>query len=212
MTTLIFVRHGQSTANQANTFTGQSQAPLTENGRTQARLAARALADTRLGAAYCSDLLRAKETGQIIAETQGLAVTEDVALREIQAGLWENRTFADIIKEFPEEYRLWHEDIGNSRCPEGESVAALQKRVLAAVERIARQNDGKTVLIATHATPIRALLCFWHGFGLERMHEIPWPGNASLTTVTYENGTFQLLTENDCSPLGDLHTELDKRI
>lgn len=212
MTTLILVRHGQSTANQTNTFTGQSQAPLTEQGRKQAQLAARALAGTRLDAAYCSDLLRAKETGTIIAGSQGLPITEDTALREIQAGLWENRTFADIIREFPEEYRVWHEDIGRSRCPGGESVAELQQRVLAAVERIARQNDGKTVLIATHATPIRSLLCFWHGFGLERMHEIPWPGNASLTSVTYENGTFRLIRENDCSPLGALHTELDKSI
>ena len=192
MTTLILVRHGQSTANQTNTFTGQSQAPLTEQGRKQAQLAARALAGTRLDAAYCSDLLRAKETGTIIAGSQGLPITEDTALREIQAGLWENRTFAEIIREFPEEYRVWHEDIGRSRCPGGESVAELQQRVLAAVERIARQN--------------------WHGFGLERMHESPWPGNASLTSVTYETGTFRLIRENDCSPLGALHTELDKSI
>lgn len=64
------------------------------------------------------------------------------------------------------------------------------QRVTAAVREIAEANPGKTVVIATHATPIRCMECFCQGKSLSQMQDIPWVTNASVTELHYKNGAF----------------------
>ena len=102
-------------------------------------------------------------------------------LREIFAGDWEGRHFDELDDAYPEERRLWKEDIGHAQPVGGESVAHLYERVVACVKQIAKENLGKTVFIGTHATPIRSLEAYARGYGVDRMKELPWPTNASLS-------------------------------
>ena len=71
-------------------------------------------------------------------------------------------------------------------------MAQLSQRVLEGFYDIAKSNEGKTVVVATHATPIRALQCHCEGKTLAQMKDVPWVTNASVTTVVYENETFRL--------------------
>ena len=158
MTTLLLIRHGQSEANLSRVFAGNYDAPLTELGLKQAKKTAEFIAENyKVDCVYSSDLIRAFETGKTVANTLRLPITRNVGLREIRAGEWEALPFDDIVIKFPEEYKIWKEDIGNSSCPNGESVKMLGERVMATLTAIAEENDGKIVAIATHATPIRAI-------------------------------------------------------
>ena len=162
MTKFLFVRHGESDGNRYRLFTGQGDLPLTELGHRQAEAAADYIVKTygnTIDAAYASDLSRAWDTGKAAADRLGLTMIPDRGLREINSGAWEGVSFADLPVRFQEDFALWMQDIGRSRCTGGESVAELSERVYAAVVRIAEENPGKTVLIATHATPIRTLQC-----------------------------------------------------
>ena len=212
MTRLIFVRHGESESNVAKYFTGHLNVKLTDKGRAQAACTAKALESMQIDAAYASDLIRAYETGEIIARGHGLTVTPEAGLREIYAGKWEGRFFTELDDLFHEDYQAWRNDMANCRCTGGESVREMAVRVKEACERIARAEDGKTVLIATHATPIRVLLTGFMGRPIEEAAGTPWVSNASVTKLEYENGEFRIAYSDRHDHLGDLSTRLPANV
>lgn len=111
-----------------------------------------------------------------------------------------------LQKKYANTYGVWLTDIGNAVCPSGETVKELYDRVVMAVSNIAKENDGKTIVIVTHATPIRALCCCARGFAAENMKNVPWVSNASLAVVQAEKGQLSLLEEDVCRYLSNLQT------
>ncbi len=213
MTRLIFVRHGESEANLARSFAGWTNTPLTEKGHAQAEAAAEYLLQYKIDAAYASDLQRAYNTAKHIADKQGIAVIPERGLREIYAGDWESRSFDDLIREDSVAYGIWREKIGLAHPTGGESVAELQDRIHSTVRRILTDHAGKTVLIGTHATPIRVMECIWRNVPLAEAHTVPWRGNASATVVEYdEDGRAQILLCGYNDYLGDLVTGLPRTV
>lgn len=213
MTRLLLIRHGQSQANLTKCFAGQLDAPLTELGRQQAACTARFVADTYfVDGIYASDLLRAFDTGRAVGELTGFPVIPEPGLREIDAGRWEGIPFTTLEREYPEDYSLWQRNIGNSRPTGGESVAELAMRVRNTMEHIAKENPGKTVVIATHATPIRVTQWNLSGKPVSHMKEIPWVSNASVTELFYENGIFRLGKIGQDSHLAEMKTALPANV
>ncbi len=189
MTRLILIRHGFSMANAEGRFAGHSDFPLSDIGHEQARHAAEYLfQNNRIDKIYASDLLRAYHTATPTGEKFGLPVIPEPRLREIYAGRWEGMRFDDIAKDYSEDWAVWRNDIARSRCTEGESVAELFSRVTAAVCDLAAQNDGKCIMLASHATPLRAVECFTAGKTAASMGEFNFPPNASIQYYRYENG------------------------
>ncbi|MBQ8509272.1 MAG: histidine phosphatase family protein [Clostridia bacterium] len=214
MTRMIFIRHGQSMGNLEARFYGNWDGPLTDLGRAQAAKTAEYLRDWKIDAAYGSDLCRAYETGTIIAAPHNLAVTPDKGLREIFAGEWEDRPFEELPRLYSEDFDTWLHDLWHARPTGGESVRELAERVRTEVWRIASLHDGQTVLIATHATPIRTLICEWKGEPYEKIQQLGWVGNASVSVVDYDNERHrtQLVMLGEDSFLGDMATTLPKSV
>lgn len=195
MTKLILVRHGESEANFHKIYTGQSDFPLTDRGRTQAAAAAEYIKNNEnVSLVYASPLSRAFETGSIIASALGTQIVKCDAFMEIFAGEWEGKKFDDLFIDFPKSYYVWKNDIGNARPDGGESVKDLYTRCVKAVNEIVKQHPDSTIVIATHATPIRALTGYWSGISAENLKDVDWASNASITTVCYteEKGFFDL--------------------
>ena len=213
MTTLLLIRHGQSRANLERVFAGNYDAPLTQLGLKQAEKTAEFIAENyKVDCVYASDLIRAFETVKTVAKTLNLPITPNNGLREIRAGEWEALPFDDIVIKFPEEYKIWKEDIGNSSCPNGESVKMLGERVMATLTAIAEENDGKTVAIATHATPIRVSQTLIEHGNLEPMQGIGWVSNASVTEIIYNSGKWTLGKVGQDSHLSDFRTNLPSNV
>ncbi len=213
-TTLIFIRHGESEANYEHRFTGQSNAfGLTERGHAQAQAAAEALDGTPVDVIVASDLRRAYDTAKHVADLRGMEVIPDEGFREIFAGKWEGKRFDDLPGLYPADFGVWLSDIGAAVCTGGESVADLQARVRAAVERTVRMYPGKTVVIGTHATPIRAMQCIWQNVPLSEMKHVPWVPNASMTKVIYEEDlTWHDVVIGDTSHITGMETALPKNV
>lgn len=214
MTKLIFIRHGESMGNEQRRFYGQFDGALTDKGREQARMTADFLKDVHIDIAYASDLCRAFETGKIIAEPHGLQVIPEPSLREICAGEWEDLPFSDLLERYKEDFDVWMNDTVNSRPTGGESVREMAARIDAAVWKIAEENDGKTVLIATHATPIRSLIPGWKGEPIEYLNEIKWVPNASVSVVSYDTAAHKAEAEviGEASFMGEIVTKLPDNV
>lgn len=208
-TTLYMIRHGQSRANLEGRFLGQGDWDLTELGHAQAEAAAGYLKTIPCDAIYASDLCRAFHTAEHTATAVGLPVTEEYGLREIAAGEWECMPFEEIEAMYPKAYRRWREDIDHAQCVNGESVAALQARVIATMRRIAAAHMGQTVLLFTHATPIRVAAAHC----LEKaVKDVPWATNASATRFEYEEGTLTLAEYSYDAYMGELVTNLPANV
>ena len=197
MTKLILIRHGQSLANATERFAGHSDFDLSDLGRHQAKLAADYIAKNfKIDAIYASDLLRAYNTAVPSAKLLGLPIEPRTGLREIFAGKWESMRFDEIQKTYPEDFDTWKHNFSYARCTGGESVAELYDRVCAEVLSIAAENDGKCVLIATHATPIRVFETMARGLSAEHVAEVEFVCNASINVFTVDDGVPAIDTLN----------------
>lgn len=213
MTRFIIIRHGESKGNAERAFLGHSDWDMTPKGYLQAQKTADFLNGVNIDAVYSSDLIRAYNTAKPVADRRGLNITTTQELREIFAGLWEGMKFDDIAEVYPKSHKTWMEDVGNAVCDGGESVAHLQERVKAELERIARENNGKTVCVATHATPIRTMLCVWNGLPVEEAKNFKWITNASVTIVDYnDDGSYTIECQGEAEHLESIASEELKNI
>jgi broad specificity phosphatase PhoE len=183
-------RHAETDWNAQRRFQGHADPPLNDNGRGQARDLAEKLAHTAVAAVYSSDLRRATETAEIVAERLSLPVAQRLDLREIDVGEWSGLTVDEVVARYPEGYRRHRS--GGDGWEEGESHAALSERIVGAVEEIARGHPGETILIVAHGACLRALLAYAEGVELAEFRRTrPAIENGSLATVLVEGGSVR---------------------
>ncbi|HLI87072.1 MAG TPA: alpha-ribazole phosphatase [Ktedonobacteraceae bacterium] len=180
---LWLVRHGVTRWNIEQRFCGQSDIPLAPRGRVQARWLARRLQSERIAAIYSSDLQRARETAEIIAQRQpGMApVTISPCWREINFGAWEGLSYEQIARNF-EQHAGFFSDPQHCATPGGESLADVLRRVnrgLSEIAANARTTRGDVVVVS-HGGTLRALLCRALGMPLDRQWQLRLdPGSLS---------------------------------
>ena len=213
MTRILLIRHGESTANREQVFSGHYDIELEEKGKLQAKQTAEYVVRTyQIDKVYASDLKRAYETGKAVADIIGTDVVTDARLREVYGGKWEAVKFLELPQLYPEDYKTWMEDIGNVRCTGGESIKEMAQRVYDTVLEIAKENDGKTIVIATHATPIRGLQSMIQTGGTEKMQQIRWVTNASVSELEYVGGCWNYIKIGYDEHLEELCSRLPKDI
>ena len=212
MTTLLLIRHGESMANADKVFVGHTDVDLSPQGELQAQKTAEFIKENyKVDKVYASDLKRAYRTGKFVADAFGLEVIADKGLREIYAGSWEGEKFQDLM-ETNADYAVWKSDIGNSCPTDVEAVKDVYARIHNKLLEIAILNEGKTIAIATHATPIRCMIARCMGMGLSGMKLFPWAVNASVTEITFENDIFMVTKAPQYKHLQDLKTEFPKNV
>ena len=210
MKTIIMVRHGQSASNVKKTFTGQLNAPLTEAGREQARRMAQYLDKYRVDKIYVSSLERAVETAQPIAVRHNCPMEKRDELMEINSGLWQGMTFAEIAEKYPQTYDVWRTDIGKATPEGGETCEELYARVTEFFKKVL-ETPEETVCLVCHATPIRMMESFILACSADGAQGISWVPNASVTVYAYD-GKFTEVERGTCDFLGELCTNLPKNI
>ncbi len=211
-TTLYFIRHGESEANERDAFLGHFDLPLTKKGHAQAKLTAEYLRNIKPDVIYSSDLSRAYQTCMHTAALHTAAVIKDTRLREIDAGLWDNLTFREIVHTYRKSYSVWLNDIGHARCDGGESVEQLQKRIIDAITEIAKKEAGKTVFIFTHATPIRLVAANALSKTLDELKTVPWATNASVSKFIFTGSSLKLVEYSVDEHLSSLITKLPTNV
>ncbi|MBN2324727.1 MAG: histidine phosphatase family protein [Spirochaetes bacterium] len=156
---IILVRHGESVSNRNRTITGQGDAPLTRNGRTEAKRAARFITrkfGRSIDLIISSPLSRARATANCIADRVRASIEVNGALMEADFGRWEGKKMADIRLE-----PGWEEYEGDPfhfSFPGGECVQDVKKRALSFKSKLLVREGWRTAVVVSHYTPIVFLM------------------------------------------------------
>ena len=200
-TITILLRHGDTELSPEHRFSGLRDLPLSADGARQARAAACHLATgTPIDAVVSSPLRRAAATAAIAAGELGLNATVDDDLRETDFGAWEGLTLAEIQQRWPEVAAAWRRD-PEQAPPGGESFTDAAHRVNRACDRLLREHGGKTVLVVSHITPIKILLCRALGVPLDTLYRL-YLGSACINEIRWHGRGFATVhCVNDTSHL-----------
>ena len=163
-------------------------------------------------AVYSSDLPRAFQTAEYIALKYDLPVVTVPALRELYGGQWENKQFAELPGRYPEDFSVWTNDTIHARCTDGESVLELSERVVNEIVEIAKQHPGKTVVIASHATPIRTALWKASGSPEEAFQTTSFGCNCAVSELVWEDNNLSIVSANYTDHLQGCKTQLPSNI
>jgi 2,3-bisphosphoglycerate-dependent phosphoglycerate mutase len=173
-TKLYLVRHGQSAGNAEGRFGGHSPTPLSELGQKQAEVTARALAREHINHIYSSDLLRAVQTAQPLAELLNLTINKTSAFRERNIGVLEGLTFDESKEEFPRDYYALVNRHVQHVITKGESYRHLLNRATGALREILRIHRGERVVIFSHTGAICFLTLHLLGAVNRKTKQTPW--------------------------------------
>ena len=197
MSTLYLMRHGAIVQSHPRRFVGQTDHPLTDEGRVQAALWRAALADVPFTAAVSSDLARCRETAAIVLGGRDIMVRPEPRLREIALGAFEGLTVDEVRERFPGAYERRGCDIAGFIPQGGESFADVQQRAVAAINDLA-DIDGN-VLVVAHGGVNRTLLCHALGMDLDHLFRLGQDYcRLNILTVTPEQWCVEAV---NCAPL-----------
>jgi len=158
-TTTLLLRHGQTPLSAERRFAGRGDVPLTEAGRRQAAAAARRLsARGGIDMIVTSPLQRARRTAEAVATATGAPLQVEDDLIEADFGKWEGLTFAEAAAQWPDEMAAWLAGT-DAAPPDGESFATAARRVLGALDRLLAAYPRRTLVLVSHVTPIKTLVC-----------------------------------------------------
>ena len=155
---LILVRHGETEWNKKLKFQGNKDIPLNQVGKKQANKLAARLANEKIDAIYSSDLDRAHQTAQMIAEEHDLEVESYPQLQEIDFGVWEGLTFEQIQAQYPQQFNAWEKNPEKNNPAQGENLTDVKNRVFKVIEDILEEQQDKTVLVAAHGGVNRVII------------------------------------------------------
>ena len=199
---VILIRHGETGIEYRGRYIGSMDVPLSPVGRRQASLLTRPLREEKAGKYLCSPLRRAGETFRAALNGSGEEPELDPGLREVDFGVWEGKTFAEIESSDPEAVSAWAAQKPDFAFPGGEGITAFRQRVAAVGKKIA-DAPCETVAVFTHGGVIRALIC--HYLALDISHHLYFEVQpASLTTLLLHNGRGVLVGLNDRCHLEEL--------
>jgi probable phosphoglycerate mutase len=151
MTTRIcFIRHGETDWNVEKRIQGQIDIPLNETGRAQALAMAFNAAHHNFDAIYSSNLMRARDTANMLAERRGLETKILPQLRERHFGIFQGLTAAEGKVSHPEAYDRYIARDPDYDFETGESMHNLARRVEAAVHEMTQHHAGHTIAAVTH--------------------------------------------------------------
>ncbi len=174
---------------------------LSTDGRAQAERTAERLAALPVAAVYSSPIERTVQTAELIAKHHGHEVVVEPGLLEADYGEWTGGEIKELVKT--DLWKVVQRSPSRASFPGGESIAAMQARIVAAVEAIAARHPGELVVVVSHADPIKAAIAQFTGMHLDQFQRLLIsPASVSVLELTDTGAT--LLCSNDSGALDAL--------
>lgn len=216
VTELVLVRHGETAWNRDRRIQGHLDTPLNDEGLRQARAAARRLAaDARRTRAageappalVASDLQRCRQTAEPIAAALGVEPSFDARLRERNFGVFQGRTYAEILRDDAARAARWQARDPDLEIEGGESLRVFARRVEDALASLAAAHAGRTLVVVTHGGVLDVVNRLARGLALEAPRDFEI-ANASLNRLRFDGDRFALVAWGEVSHWRDALDEL----
>jgi len=163
MPQIILVRNGNTPWDKDKIFQGSKDIPLNDLGREEAWAVGKWLKDETIHAAYTSPLSRARDTAIAIARHHDLEVLDLPGLADLSYGDWEGVPWKEVKVKYADLYHQWETAPHTVRFPNGEPLAVLRTRALAAVEEVVQRHPDRTVLLMAHRAVNKVLIAAFIG-------------------------------------------------
>lgn len=163
---IFLVRHLEIPSYNQGLCVGQTNVPLTPKAKEQLDPFAEELQKLKPDVILSSDLDRCMQLAEKLSQKIQLPIEVSPAWREVNFGLWENRSWDELQKNDPVRVQKWFEDYINEAPPEGESFTMFYKRICRALTSLPKCKENRT-MVFTHSGAIRASICFALGMKLE---------------------------------------------
>ncbi|MGZ4675065.1 MAG: MSMEG_4193 family putative phosphomutase [Acidimicrobiia bacterium] len=200
-TTLVLVRHAV-TPQTGPMLSGRTPGiDLSDLGHDQARAAGERLAAVPVRAVYSSPIDRTRQTAEHIAGHHGLPVQVLDGVVEADYGDWTGGQLVDLATT--DLWKVVQRQPSRARFPNGESIAEMQTRTVAALEGVVAAHPGETVVVVSHADPIKAVIAHFTGVHLDLFQRIA-VSPASITVFSIGVHGVMLLKCNDTGSLSEL--------
>ena len=186
---LHLVRHGRTFWNAERRIQGQLESELDERGRAEARALAPTLAALGLGAVYCSTSVRTRQTAALALVPPHPDIVYRDELREIDLGVWQGRLWADVEREEPLMVERLYDVDPAFDVERAESYVDLQRRGVAAIERIVAEAAAEVVLVVSHGALLKCVLARYAGWPLGRLRALPSLPNCAHSIVEASGGS-----------------------
>ncbi|MET0151197.1 MAG: histidine phosphatase family protein [Candidatus Binatia bacterium] len=193
---LLLVRHGVTQYNTDRVFMGHDPVPLSAAGRQQVERLAERLCGMPPTRMVSSDILRTRESAEILSTRLGLPVETHVELREVDVGRAKGLSYREAANRWPEVF----DPAGEERFPDGESFAEVADRATAYLRSSVLDDSGR-VLVVTHGGVVRGVAARLLGLPLRSVAGF-LIDNASLSIFRVDDGIANLVTWNDTGHLG----------
>src|SRR5260370_25958711 len=157
-TVLWLLRHPEPEASARGRCYGSLDVALSPNGIRQAHSVADALAQNTFAAIYTSPRQRCTQAARILAVGRHCPMESVLALREMDFGEFEGRSYDEIATIYPDLYQQWMEHPTETQFPGGESFRVMCTRVLAATRDLRSRHAGQFIALVTHGGVSRIIL------------------------------------------------------
>ena len=199
--TLLLARHAVTEETGSMLSGRKPGVDLSEKGREQAAALGERLSTLPLAAVYASPIERTMQTAEAVAVHHGLAVRELPGVIEADYGGWTGGKLGDLVKE--DLWRTVQRAPSRARFPDGESLAEMQVRMVAALEDVVAQHPGEIVVVVSHADPIKSAIAHYTGAHLDHFQRIV-VSPASVTVFQLSAHGAAMVKCNDTGSLEEL--------
>lgn len=203
-TTILLIRHGETAWNAERRLQGHLDIPLNPEGERQARLLAAALASAPLDVLVSSDLMRARQTAQAIADLRGMPLHIEPGLRERCYGGFEGLLYAEIEARYPREFAAWQARDVDAELPpgahRGETFRAFFARATGPILALGAAHPGKTIALVAHGGVLECAYRLARGLPLETPRDFK-VFNASVNRFVLEAGVLRSISWGEVAHL-----------
>ncbi|WP_333784833.1 phosphoserine phosphatase PspA [Thermocrinis sp.] len=206
MVKLFLVRHAESEWNPIGRYQGLLDPDLSERGKIQAQLLAKALEKEKIDVIYSSPLKRTYQTALAIASKHNLEVIQERRIIEIDHGVWSGMLVDEVKQKYSEDFRRWLEEPHKIKFEGGESLEEVYARVREFLEFVKQSHQNQTVVVTSHTVPIRAMLCTLLNIDLSKFWAFGCD-NASYTLVHMEERRNVIVKLNITCHLGEWYVQ-----
>lgn len=159
MAHIIFLRHGQARNNTEKILTGRADGvPLTDLGIAQAEQAAELIQHMDVSAIYTSPIQRARHTAEIVADKNGLDVSTDDRLIELDMGKFTGMKYHEIIKNHGNVFMKFYNNELEIAHNGIETFEEVKRRIKSVINHVLERHPRQNVVLVTHMDPIKAML------------------------------------------------------